>query len=67
MPVYTAAAEVPHAFAMDGSCSGERGMGLHKRGCLVEDLDKEAVEFMRRLNRSRGPLNTVSLGKVVEV
>lgn len=42
-------------------------MGLHKRGCLVEDLDKEAVEFMRRLNRSRGPLNTVSLGKVVEV
>lgn len=52
---------------MDGSRSGERGVGLHKRGCLVEALNKEAVEFMRRLKRAPDPLNILNPGEVLEV
>ena len=54
---------IERALAMDGTCTGEHGIGLGKQDWLVEELG-EAVEVMRTLKRALDPKNLFNPGKI---
>jgi D-lactate dehydrogenase (cytochrome) len=56
---------VERALAMDGTCTGEHGVGLHKMGFLREEHGEDALELMSRLKRAFDPLNILNPGKIV--
>ena len=53
------------ALAMDGTCTGEHGVGMHKILLLGEEFGDAAVDLMRRLKTAWDPLNILNPGKVV--
>jgi D-lactate dehydrogenase (cytochrome) len=53
------------ALAMDGTCTGEHGVGMHKIPLLAEEFGDAAVDLMRRLKTAWDPLNILNPGKVV--
>ena len=55
------------ALSMDGTCTGEHGVGLHKMGFLVEEAGDDAIELMRRIKRSFDPDNILNPGKIFRV
>jgi D-lactate dehydrogenase (cytochrome) len=55
---------VDRALRMDGTCSGEHGIGLRK----IASLEKESpqgVEVMRSIKRALDPLGIMNPGKVL--
>ncbi|MBB6505737.1 D-lactate dehydrogenase (cytochrome) [Sphingomonas endophytica] len=54
---------VERAIAMDGTCTGEHGVGLGKQDWLVAELG-DAVEVMRLLKRALDPGNLMNPGKI---
>jgi len=57
---------VRRALAMDGTCSGEHGVGMGKIGFLEEE-NPEGVEVMRQLKRALDPDNILNPGKILSV
>ncbi len=55
---------VRRALAMEGTCTGEHGIGIGKQAYLAEELG-EAVDLMRDLKRAFDPENLLNPGKVV--
>jgi len=55
---------VERAIRMDGTCSGEHGIGLHKMDFLVTEAGAGAVEMMRTLKRALDPRNIMNPGKI---
>jgi D-lactate dehydrogenase (cytochrome) len=55
---------VLRALAMDGTCSGEHGIGLHKMDFLVCEAGADAVDLMRTLKRALDPKNIMNPGKI---
>jgi D-lactate dehydrogenase (cytochrome) len=53
------------AIAMDGTCTGEHGIGLGKRGLLREELG-EAVDVMRTLKTVLDPDNLLNPEKIFD-
>ena len=51
------------ALAMDGTCTGEHGIGQGKQEFLEAELGG-SVEMMRRIKRSLDPLNIFNPGKI---
>jgi D-lactate dehydrogenase (cytochrome) len=58
---------VARALAMDGTCTGEHGVGMHKMDFLIEEHGADAVELMARLKRAFDPLDILNPGKIVRV
>lgn len=54
---------VRRALAMDGTCTGEHGIGLGKQDWLVEELG-DAVGLMRSIKQALDPANILNPGKV---
>lgn len=54
---------VERALAMDGTCTGEHGIGLGKQEWLVAELG-EAVDVMRTLKRALDPKDLFNPGKI---
>jgi D-lactate dehydrogenase (cytochrome) len=54
---------VDRALAMDGTCTGEHGIGLGKQDCLVDELG-DAVDLMRMVKRAIDPKNLFNPGKI---
>ncbi len=52
------------ALAMDGTCTGEHGIGQHKIPYLVEELGEDTVELMRVIKRQFDPDNIMNPGKI---
>ncbi len=55
---------VKRALAMEGTCTGEHGIGMGKQASLEEELG-DAVDLMRDLKRTFDPENLLNPGKVV--
>jgi D-lactate dehydrogenase (cytochrome) len=55
---------VERALAMDGTCTGEHGVGFGKMGSLQAELG-EAVDVMRAIKQTLDPENLMNPGKVV--
>src|SRR5439155_23009673 len=53
------------ALALDGTCTGGHGVGLHKVALLGEEFGDAGVDLMRRLKAAWDPLNILNPGKVV--
>jgi D-lactate dehydrogenase (cytochrome) len=56
---------VKRAQAMDGTCTGEHGIGQGKQEYLVGELGPEAIETMRLLKRALDPDNIFNPGKIL--
>jgi D-lactate dehydrogenase (cytochrome) len=57
---------VKRALAMEGTCTGEHGIGIGKQGYLLEELG-DAVDLMKDLKRTFDPDNLMNPGKVVSL
>ena len=55
------------ALRLEGTCTGEHGIGLHKMGYLVDEAGAGAVEMMRSIKRVLDPKNIMNPGKVFEM
>ncbi|KAF8908830.1 FAD-linked oxidase-like protein [Mucidula mucida] len=55
---------VRRAIALDGTCTGEHGVGMGKKRYLVEELGEGTVELMKTLKRAVDPLGLFNPGKV---
>ncbi|TRY85077.1 hypothetical protein DNTS_032228 [Danionella cerebrum] len=55
------------ALAMDGTCTGEHGVGLGKRALLKEEVGPMAIEVMQRLKATLDPQNLMNPEKVLEL
>ncbi len=55
---------VARALEMDGTCTGEHGIGLHKQGFLLDELGHTSVDLMRAIKQSLDPHNIMNPGKI---
>ncbi len=54
---------IERALRMDGTCTGEHGIGLGKQAWLVEELG-ESVDLMRTIKRALDPQNLLNPAKI---
>jgi D-lactate dehydrogenase (cytochrome) len=57
---------VQRAIALEGTCTGEHGIGLHKMGFLVDEAGAGAVAMMRGIKRALDPKNIMNPGKIFD-
>lgn len=55
---------VARALSLDGTCSGEHGVGLHKMGFLLDETGAGTVDMMRAIKRALDPKNILNPGKI---
>lgn len=56
---------VARAISMDGTCTGEHGVGMHKMDFLVQEHGEGAIETMRILKHAFDPKNIMNPGKII--
>lgn len=56
---------VRRAIEMDGTCSGEHGVGLHKMEFMQAEHGQDALDVMRALKQALDPNNILNPGKVI--
>ena len=56
---------VARAISMDGTCTGEHGVGMHKMDFLVQEHGEGAIETMRTLKHAFDPKNIMNPGKII--
>ena len=55
---------VRRALQLEGTCTGEHGIGLHKMGFLLQEAGEDAVGLMRTIKRALDPKNILNPGKI---
>jgi len=53
------------AISMDGTCTGEHGVGLHKMDFLIAEHGEGAIASMRALKHAFDPKNIMNPGKII--
>ncbi len=56
---------VRRAIRLQGTCTGEHGVGLHKRPYLLEEAGAGAVALMRTIKQALDPRDILNPGKVL--
>ena len=57
---------VRRAIQMDGTCTGEHGVGLHKMDFIIEEHGAETIAWMRRIKQAFDPFNIMNPGKLLK-
>jgi len=55
---------VTRAIAMDGTCTGEHGVGLHKMDFLIAEHGNDAIDLMRSIKQALDPKHILNPGKI---
>jgi D-lactate dehydrogenase (cytochrome) len=55
---------VARALALDGTCTGEHGIGLHKMDFLISETGSGTVSMMRTIKQALDPKNIMNPGKI---
>ncbi|MEZ5971792.1 MAG: FAD-linked oxidase C-terminal domain-containing protein [Hyphomonadaceae bacterium] len=55
---------VQRALDMDGTCTGEHGIGLGKQDWLLRELGEDGVDMMRTIKHALDPKNLFNPGKI---
>ncbi|MCK6434799.1 MAG: 2-hydroxy-acid oxidase, partial [Aquabacterium sp.] len=55
---------VHHALSLEGTCTGEHGVGLHKQGFLLDEAGAGTVQMMRTIKRALDPHDILNPGKI---
>ena len=55
---------VNRALRLEGTCTGEHGVGLHKMEFLLTEAGDGAVQMMRTIKRALDPKNIMNPGKI---
>ena len=55
---------VHHALSLEGTCTGEHGVGLHKQGFLLDEAGAGTVHMMRTIKRALDPHDILNPGKI---
>jgi D-lactate dehydrogenase (cytochrome) len=55
---------VSRALELQGTCTGEHGIGMHKVDFLVKETGEGAVDIMRTIKRALDPKNIMNPGKI---
>jgi len=58
---------VERALEMDGTCTGEHGIGIGKQDWLVKELGDGTVDIMRMLKRAMDPQDLFNPGKIFQL
>ncbi|GAB3629217.1 2-hydroxy-acid oxidase [Pandoraea terrae] len=58
---------VERAIRMDGTCTGEHGIGLHKMTFLVTEHGEDAIDVMRSIKAALDPHNLFNPGKIFDM
>jgi hypothetical protein len=59
--------QIERALAMEGTCTGEHGVGVGKKPYLVKEVGPEAIELMRDIKRAFDPQGLLNPGKVFDL
>lgn len=55
------------ALKLDGSISGQYGIGLAKRNLLVKEIGQNGIDLERKLKLSLDPLGILNPGKIIQI
>lgn len=58
---------VDRALEMEGTCTGEHGVGIGKKSSLVKELRLETVGVMQKIKASLDPFGLMNPGKVFDL
>jgi len=56
---------VQRALQLEGTCTGEHGVGLHKMASLLDEAGAGGVALMRDIKRALDPKNILNSGKIL--
>ena len=56
---------IERALRMEGTCTGEHGIGMGKIGSMTLELGEDVIDVMRDIKRVFDPDNLMNPGKVV--
>ncbi|XP_070574187.1 probable D-lactate dehydrogenase, mitochondrial isoform X2 [Ptychodera flava] len=54
-----------HALSLDGTCTGEHGIGLGKKQLLIEEIGETGIQTMKQIKAALDPKNIMNPGKVL--
>ncbi len=54
------------ALQLEGTCSGEHGIGLHKMGFLIDEAGEASIGLMRAIKHALDPKNIMNPGKIFQ-
>ena len=55
-----------HALELNGTCTGEHGIGIGKMKLLKEELGDDTINVMKSIKKALDPKNLLNPGKVLD-